>query len=109
MVFTLAQQPTENNSYYGFVFVLFYFSFTNEPEEGSRNTLFAVTNPQLVEFCESLKAEDFQSAFANHDCRPGNPSIEVWEKTLGLIGLPSDAVERLIEGQELKCKYGASH
>ncbi|KAJ0024246.1 hypothetical protein Pint_07517 [Pistacia integerrima] len=49
------------------------------------------------------------------DCRPTNPSEEahnveasykVWEKTLEMIGLPSDAVEKLIEGEEVKCKYG---
>ncbi|KAG8388493.1 hypothetical protein BUALT_Bualt02G0131400 [Buddleja alternifolia] len=93
-----------------------YFIFS--PEEGSRSTLFAATDPQLVEFCESLKAEDWPvCAFINHDCRPANPSEEahnietayrVWEKTLELVGLPSDAVERLIEGEEVTCKYGVS-
>lgn len=85
---------------------------------GSRSTLFAATDPQLVDYCDSLKAEDWPvCAFINHDCRPTNPSEEahnvetayrVWEKTLELIGLPSDAVERLIEGEEVKCKFGAS-
>ncbi|KAL2253880.1 retinol dehydrogenase 11 [Sesamum indicum] len=93
-----------------------YFIFS--PEEGSRSTLFAATDPQLVDYCESLKAEDWPvCAFLNHDCRPANPSEEahnvetayrVWEKTLELVGLPSDAVERLIEGGEVKCKYGSS-
>ncbi|KAK4402522.1 Dehydrogenase/reductase SDR family member FEY [Sesamum angolense] len=79
---------------------------------------FAATDPQLVDYCESLKAEDWPvCAFLNHDCRPANPSEEahnvetayrVWEKTLELVGLPSDAVERLIEGGEVKCKYGSS-
>ncbi|ESR54640.1 hypothetical protein CICLE_v10020565mg [Citrus x clementina] len=50
------------------------------------------------------------------DCRPANPSEEahnietsykVWEKTLDLVGLPLDAVERLVEGDEVKCRYGA--
>ncbi|KAL6579721.1 hypothetical protein OROMI_007745 [Orobanche minor] len=93
-----------------------YFIFS--PEEGSRSTLFAATDPQLVDYCESLKAEDWPvCSFINHDCRPANPSDEahnvetahrVWEKTLQLIGLPSDAVERLVEGGEVKCKFGAS-
>ncbi|EYU17799.1 hypothetical protein ABFS82_04G179500 [Erythranthe guttata] len=93
-----------------------YFIFS--PEEGSRSTLFAATDPQLVEYCESLKTEDWPvCAFINHDCRPANPSEEahnvetsnrVWEKTLELIGLPSDAVERLIEGEQVNCKYGSS-
>ncbi|PIN10726.1 Dehydrogenases with different specificities (related to short-chain alcohol dehydrogenases) [Handroanthus impetiginosus] len=92
--------------------------FIFNPEEGSRSTLFAATDPQLVDYCESLKAEDWPvCAFLSHDCRPANPSEEahnvetayrVWEKTLELIGLPSDAVERLIEGGEVKCKYGDS-
>lgn len=85
---------------------------------GSRSALFAATDPQLGELCEALKAEDWPvCAFINHDCRPTNPSEEahsvetsykVWEKTLELVGLPSDAVERLIEGEEVKCKYGDS-
>lgn len=93
-----------------------YFIFS--PEEGSRSTLFAATDPQLVDYCESLKSDDWPvCAFINHDCRPANPSEEahnvetacrVWEKTLELIGLPSDSVERLIEGEEVKCRYGAS-
>ncbi|KAL8547816.1 hypothetical protein ACS0TY_007230 [Phlomoides rotata] len=93
-----------------------YFIFT--PEEGSRSTLFAATDPQLVDYCDSLKAEDWPvCAFLNYDCRPTNPCEEahnvetayrVWEKTLELIGLPSDAVERLIEGGEVKCNFGAS-
>ncbi|XP_042062065.1 dehydrogenase/reductase SDR family member FEY-like [Salvia splendens] len=93
-----------------------YFIFS--PEEGSRSTLFAATDPQLTDYTESLKSEDWPvCAFINHDCRPANPSEEahnvetasrVWEKTLELIGLPSDAVERLIEGEEVKCRYWAS-
>ncbi|KAK6153209.1 hypothetical protein DH2020_012848 [Rehmannia glutinosa] len=91
-----------------------YFIFS--PEEGSRSTLFAATDPQLVDYCESLKAEDWPvCAFINHDCRPANPSEEahnietsyrVWEKTLELVGLPSDAVERLIEGEKLNANMG---
>ncbi|XP_073299543.1 dehydrogenase/reductase SDR family member FEY-like isoform X2 [Primulina huaijiensis] len=93
-----------------------YFIFS--AEEGSRSALFAATDPQLPEYCESLKAEDWPvCAFISHDCRPANPSEEahgietcykVWEKTLKLVGLPSDAVERLIQGEEVECKYGAS-
>ncbi|KAL6509704.1 hypothetical protein OROGR_023014 [Orobanche gracilis] len=93
-----------------------YFIFS--PKEGSRSTLFAATDPQLVDYCESLKAEDWPvCAFINHDCRPANPSDEahnvetahrVWEKTLQLIGLPSDAVEILVQGGKVKCKFGAS-
>ncbi|KAK4479250.1 hypothetical protein RD792_014761 [Penstemon davidsonii] len=93
-----------------------YFIFS--PAEGSRSALFAATDPQLGELCEALKAEDWPvCAFISHDCRPANPSEEahsvataykVWEKTLEMIGLPSDAVEKLIEGQEVECRYGGS-
>ncbi|XP_019200098.1 PREDICTED: retinol dehydrogenase 11-like [Ipomoea nil] len=86
------------------------------PEEGSRSTLFAATDPQVPEYCETLKADDWPvCAYLSQDCRPMNPSEEshnletsykVWEKTLELIGLPTDAVERLIEGEEVECKYG---
>lgn len=74
----------------------------------SRSTLFTSTDPQLVNYIESLKSEDWSvCAFINYDCRPANPSEEmhnvetayrVSEKTLELIDLPSDAVERLLEG-----------
>ncbi|PON92573.1 Short-chain dehydrogenase/reductase [Trema orientale] len=94
-----------------------YFIFS--PQEGSRSTLFAATDPQVPEYCELLKSDDWPvCAFISHDCRPTNPSEEahsietshkVWEKTLELIGLPPDAVERLIEGEDVECKYGANH
>ena len=83
---------------------------------GSRSTLFAATDPQVPEYCELLKADNWPTcAFISQDCRPTNPSEEahntetgyrVWEKTLEMIGLPSDAVERLIEGVEVTCCYG---
>ncbi|KAI4318510.1 hypothetical protein MLD38_032205 [Melastoma candidum] len=90
-----------------------YFIF--DAQEGSRSTLFAATDPQVPEYCETLKADDWPvGAFISQDCRPTNPSEEahnvetsykVWEKTMELIGLPSDAVERLIEGNEVTCRY----
>ena len=65
-----------------------------------------------------LKADEWPvSAFISQDCRPTNPSEEshnvetayrVWEKTLELIGLPLDAIERLLEGEEVECRYRAS-
>ncbi|KAK3004076.1 hypothetical protein RJ639_018936 [Escallonia herrerae] len=92
-----------------------YFIFN--AEEGSRSALFAATDPEIPEYCEMLKADDWPvCAFISHDCRPTNPSEEahsvetsyrVWEKTLEMTGLPSDTVERLIEGEEVKCRYGA--
>ena len=35
-------------------------------------------------------------------------SQEVWDKTLDMIGLPSDVLEKLIEGEEVQCRYGSS-
>uniref|UniRef100_A0A7N2MQZ6 Uncharacterized protein n=1 Tax=Quercus lobata TaxID=97700 RepID=A0A7N2MQZ6_QUELO len=84
---------------------------------GSRSALFAATDPQVPEYCELLKADEWPvCAYLSQDCRPTNPSEEahnletsfqVWEKTLEMVGLPSDAVERLIEGEEVLCRYGA--
>ncbi|KAK6942182.1 Short-chain dehydrogenase/reductase SDR [Dillenia turbinata] len=92
-----------------------YFIFN--AKEGSRSALFAATDPQVLEYCEVLKADEWPvCAFISQDCRPANPSEEahnvetskhVWEKTLEMIGLPFDAVEKLIEGEEVKCKYGS--
>ncbi|CAI9113326.1 OLC1v1013907C3 [Oldenlandia corymbosa var. corymbosa] len=92
-----------------------YFIFS--PEEGSRSALFAATDPQVPEYTEMLKADQWPvCAFISQDCRPTNPSEEahntetahkVWEKTLELIGLPADVVERLLGGEEVECKYGA--
>ncbi|CAM8943868.1 unnamed protein product [Rhodiola kirilowii] len=92
-----------------------YFVFS--PAEGARSSLFSATDPQIQEYCETLKADEWPTcAYVSHDCRPTNPSeeahntetsLKVWEKTLELIGLPPDAVERLIEGEQIKCRYGA--
>uniref|UniRef100_A0A2P2LID6 Uncharacterized protein MANES_16G063200 n=1 Tax=Rhizophora mucronata TaxID=61149 RepID=A0A2P2LID6_RHIMU len=92
-----------------------YFILT--AQEGSRSALFAATDPQVPEYCELLKADDWPvCAFISQDCGPTNPSEEahnietahkVWEKTLDMVGLPSDAVERLIQGEEdVPCRYG---
>ncbi|CAJ2667182.1 unnamed protein product [Trifolium pratense] len=91
-----------------------YFIFN--AQEGSRSTLFAATDPQISEYCELLKSDEWPvCAYISHDCRPANPSeeahnlqtsFEVWEKTLEMIGLPSDSVEKFLEGEEVKCRYG---
>ncbi|WVZ13708.1 hypothetical protein V8G54_011274 [Vigna mungo] len=91
-----------------------YFIFS--AQEGARSALFAATDPQVPEYCDMLKADEWPvCAFISQDCRPANPSeeahsvqtsYEVWEKTLEMIGLPSDAVERLLDGEEVKCRYG---
>ncbi|KAL6973631.1 hypothetical protein U1Q18_027816 [Sarracenia purpurea var. burkii] len=83
---------------------------------GSRSTLFAATDPQVPKYCDMLKADEWPvCAFISEDGRPTHPSKEahnvetsykVWEKTLEMIGLSSDVVEKLIEGEEIKCSYG---
>ncbi|KAK6945592.1 Short-chain dehydrogenase/reductase SDR [Dillenia turbinata] len=97
-----------------------YFIF-NAQEGGlfsnasSRSALFAATDPQVVEYCKVLKADEWLVCpFISQDCQPTNPSEEahnvetskrVWEKTLEMIGLSSDAVEKLLNGEEVKCRY----
>jgi NAD(P)-dependent dehydrogenase (short-subunit alcohol dehydrogenase family) len=91
-----------------------YFIFS--PQEGSRSTLFSATDAQIPEHCEKLKTEDKPvCTFISQNCKHTKPSEEahnvetaerVWEKTIKLIGLPLDAVERLIEGEEVQCRYG---
>ncbi|KAF2541879.1 hypothetical protein F2Q68_00030344 [Brassica cretica] len=92
-----------------------YFIFS--PQEGCRSTLFSATDPQIPEYWETLKNDDWPVCpFISQDCRPANPSEEshntetaqrVWEKTLEMVGLPLDAVEKLIEGENVQCRYGA--
>ncbi|TQD74542.1 hypothetical protein C1H46_039912 [Malus baccata] len=89
----------------------------NSSQSQMLSALFAATDPQVPEYCELLKTDDFPvCAFISQDCRPTNPSEEshnvktsheVWEKTFEMIGLPSDAVDRLIEGEEVASRYGA--
>ncbi|GAB2293174.1 hypothetical protein Dimus_027382 [Dionaea muscipula] len=99
----------------GYNLIIRYFIFNSQ--EGSRSALFAATDPQVPEYCELLRTDEWPTcAFISPDCCPENPSEEahnigtaykVWEKTLELIGLPSDAVERLLEGEEVKCRYAS--
>lgn len=91
-----------------------YFIF--DAQEGSRSTLFAASDPQVPEYCEVLKSEDWPvCACISYDCSPMTASEEannhetsqlVWEKTLEMIGLPSDALEKLIRGESVQCRYG---
>ncbi|CAN6463456.1 unnamed protein product [Victoria cruziana] len=86
-----------------------YFLFS--PQEGARSTLFTATDPQVPEYCSLLKADEWPvCAYISVDCRPTNASEEahnletskrVYEKTMELVGLPPDAVEKLLEGEEI--------
>ncbi|KAG2310453.1 hypothetical protein Bca52824_022010 [Brassica carinata] len=91
-----------------------YFIFS--PQEGCRSSLFSATDAQIPEHCEKLKTGDKPiCTFISQDCKHTKPSEEaqsletanrVWEKTVEMIGLPLDALERLIQGQEVQCRYG---
>ncbi|KAJ6388097.1 hypothetical protein OIU77_026630 [Salix suchowensis] len=84
-------------------------------QEGSRSALYAATAPEIPEYCKALKADEWPTcAYISHDCRPTRAAIEahntraaneVWEKTLDMIGLPLDALEKMIQGEEVMCKY----
>ncbi|KAJ0966828.1 hypothetical protein J5N97_023745 [Dioscorea zingiberensis] len=90
-----------------------YFIF--DAQEGSRSSLFAATDPQVPEYCGVLKSDEWPVCpYISHDCRPMNASeeahnletsLEVWEKTLEMIGLPLDSLEKLIEGEQVQCRY----
>ncbi|CAA7051619.1 unnamed protein product [Microthlaspi erraticum] len=90
--------------------------FIYSPQEGCRSSLFSATASQIPNYCEKLKTNHKSvCAYISQNCQPTNPSEEarnietsnkVWEKTIELIGLPLDAVEMLIEGEEVQCRYG---
>ncbi|KAH7669253.1 Short-chain dehydrogenase/reductase SDR protein [Dioscorea alata] len=93
-----------------------YFIF--DAQEGSRSSLFTATDPQVPEYCSILKSEEWPVCpYISHDCRPMNASeeahnletsLDVWEKTLEMIGLPIDSLDKLIEGEEVQCRYGSA-
>ncbi|CAH8288115.1 unnamed protein product [Eruca vesicaria subsp. sativa] len=90
--------------------------FMSSPQEGCRSSLYSATDAQIPEHCEMLKTGDKPiCTFISQNCKHTKPSKEaqsvetanrVWEKTIELIGLPLDALERLIEGKEVQCRYG---
>ncbi|KAK4257952.1 hypothetical protein QN277_007474 [Acacia crassicarpa] len=94
---------------------LSFFLYT--PKEGCRSVLYAATYPQVQDYTKSLKAQNsLVCAYINHDCSFGcvskeaqnlEVSMKVWEKTLYMIGLPSDAVDKLLSGDtvEVSKKY----
>ncbi|XP_027167368.1 dehydrogenase/reductase SDR family member FEY-like [Coffea eugenioides] len=92
-------------------------SFLFDAQQGSRSPLFAAIDPDIPKFCGKLKAEKLAvCAYFSYSCRPIKPakaaynektSDLVWEKTLDMVGLPSDAVEKLLEGKEIHCRYGS--
>ncbi|ESQ43198.1 hypothetical protein EUTSA_v10013865mg [Eutrema salsugineum] len=93
--------------------------FIYSPQEGCRSSLFSATDSQIPKYCEKLKTDNkFVCAFISQNCQPTSSSEEaqdietsnkVWEKTLELIGLPLDALEKLIQGEQVQCRYGIIH
>ncbi|XP_028795441.1 dehydrogenase/reductase SDR family member FEY [Neltuma alba] len=89
---------------------LLFFIYT--PKEGARSVLFAATHPQVQDYTKSLKAQDSPvCAYIDHDCTFGyvskeaqnfETSMKVWEKTLDMIGFPSDAVDKLLSGDTVE-------
>ncbi|WZY81389.1 hypothetical protein YC2023_027773 [Brassica napus] len=91
-----------------------YISYS--PQEGCRSSVFSATDSQIQIYCEKLKTDKKSvCAFISQSCQPTNSSEEthnvetsskVWEKAIELIGLPLNSLERLIEGEEVPCRYG---
>lgn len=92
--------------------------FLLDAQQGSRSALFAATNQQIMEYCRGLKVNKSPvCAYISHSCDPINASAKVhntktayklWERTLDIVGLPADVVKKLLEGEEVQCKYGVS-
>lgn len=92
-----------------------YFFFS--PQEGSRSALYGATNPEILRYCSKLKAEEWPvCAYVGYNCSLISPANEaynikvsklVWKKTMEMVGLPSNAVDILLEDKQLHCRYGA--
>ncbi|MCE0480691.1 hypothetical protein HAX54_037742 [Datura stramonium] len=73
------------------------------------------TNADILKYCGKLKAEEWPvCAFIGCHCRTTKPSKEaynvatshqVWEKTLEMVGLPTDVVDMILQGKEIHCHY----
>ncbi|KAI9089523.1 hypothetical protein K1719_029128 [Acacia pycnantha] len=85
---------------------LIFFAYT--PKEGCRSVLYATTYPEVQDYTKSFKAQDSRvCAYIDHDYSFGyvskeaqnlEASMKVWGKTLDMIGLPSDAMDKLLSG-----------
>ncbi|KAI9089556.1 hypothetical protein K1719_029161 [Acacia pycnantha] len=89
---------------------LIFFAYSLK--EGCRSVLYASTYPEVQDYTKSLKAQDSPvCAYIDHDCTFGNvskearnweTSMKVWEKTLHMIGFPSDVVDKLLSGDTVE-------
>ncbi|KAL3835474.1 hypothetical protein ACJIZ3_010210 [Penstemon smallii] len=95
-----------------------WIPFLFDALEGSRSAVFAATDDGVLKYCEELrnKGEAESCAYIACNCRPIRPSKEaynvavsglVWEKTLDMIGLRSNAVDKIMEGKQVQCTYEA--
>lgn len=92
-----------------------YLPFLFNAQEGSRSALFAATDPDVTKYCANLKEKEWPvCAYIAASCKPITPSREahnvgtsqsVWERTLEMVRLPPDAVEKLLQGKEIHCGY----
>ncbi|KAM3200281.1 hypothetical protein P3L10_032643 [Capsicum annuum] len=95
---------------------MFFFMF--DAQQGSRSALFAATDADILKCCDKLKEERWPvCAFIGCHCRTVKPSKEafnvgtshqVWEKTLEMVGLPTNVVDVILQGKEIHCRYGAN-
>lgn len=95
---------------------MFFFMF--DAQQGSRSALFAATDVDVLKYCGELKAEEWPvCAFIGCHCGTTKPSKEaynvrtshqVWEKTLEMVGLPTDVVDMILQGKEIHCRYGVN-
>ncbi|XP_059287248.1 dehydrogenase/reductase SDR family member FEY-like isoform X1 [Lycium ferocissimum] len=96
---------------------MFFFMF--DAQQGSRSALFAATDADILKYCRKLKAEEWPvCVFIGCHCLTTKPSKEaynvgtshqVWDKTLEMVGLPTDVVDMILQGKEIHCRYGPNN
>ncbi|KAJ8773896.1 hypothetical protein K2173_009327 [Erythroxylum novogranatense] len=89
--------------------------FLFSPQEGARSALYAATDPQIPDYCNALRTKGWPvCAYVSCNCRIVNASRKaenftiaekVWENSLEMIGLPVDAVDKILQGKEVKCQF----
>ncbi|KAJ8539243.1 hypothetical protein K7X08_013495 [Anisodus acutangulus] len=95
---------------------MFFFMF--DAQQGSRSALFAATDVDILKYCRKLKEEEWPvCTFIGSHCMTTKPSKEaynvetshqVWDKTLEMVGLPTDVVDMILQGKQIHCRYGAN-
>ncbi|XP_050232877.1 dehydrogenase/reductase SDR family member FEY-like [Mercurialis annua] len=91
-----------------------YFPFS--PRQGARSALFAATDTKIPQYCKQLKIKEPPfGVYISLKCNLVRPSRKarnlfvanaVWKRTLDMIGLPLDVVERILKGEKvMSCLY----